>query len=1544
MKQMGKKFAVRLFFLFSISILFVSIIGCGESGSAGDGSNEPGKTASITLSSGATALPSDDNSSTFVSAVLKDSTGAAVERYTTVVFTTTLGSFQNGKQEYKAQTLDDSGQVTVPFLGGKIAGIAEITVSSHNIRQTTKIQVTSDELLETEIGSIGLVSGADALIGDGIDRTTIYATVKDTNNIVVPGVQVDFTTTLGSFISTGEKTASGVSDDQGIAKVVLLSGNILGAADVKAFVEGVSQAISVNITSAPSKPSLLAVTASQITVKTDNSDKATITATILDENRVPAEGVVVSFRSYEQSCSCPTGQISASTAVTDADGKAVIYFSSGTVEKKNQTVWIEASAADVPTKRIPVQVTGTTIEFSTQSGTNLVIGGDPILLTATVKDASGMPIYDAPVDFIVTPDYLNVNYFSSNTDVQGKFVSQISAKPVNPGDVLVIGKSLGASADITFKINEPEKVFRIVSPADDIVQQYTNSVLEIKVQSPDFSEVKFVTTVGKFESSGIETVQKTTVNGIATARLSSSTAGTATVDVYPLADPSIKDSVTVKIAAPPNEASKISLQAPANVAPSTPDVKSSVTVTAVIRNDNNQPVGNAAVSFSILNSVGGEAISPAVVYTNSYGEADAVFTAGELGSDPTGVTIVAKILDKGIADQRQIIITGTPASVTLGTSTKVESINNDTRYRLPMTVTVTDSNNSPVPNTKVSLNLWAIGYHKGGWTQNCEPVWVPYKTFPSEDANRNGRLDPGEDTNLDGVLTPESSAAGSIVPEVVTDEKGVAEFDLEYQKEMAVWITVGLTATTSIVQGTEVATTRSFVLPYAEEDACHLSPSPFNESEYRVEMLIEAMPTNIKADGSSTSEVKVLIRDDKNNPVSGTTVNFSTDLGTVTGMAITGEDGYAYVNGVAGEWPVLMSERRNGIATVTATAEKYVDLDGNTATATAEVSFTGVTLSLSSGSESLTTGDETALTALLKTPSGSPISGQEVYFESNSGLGKFKLADGNLADTFTGVTLTNGTLTIPFVSTSAGSETITAYHGPTKDKPGETKASVQLNISGKKLTITPASDSLVANGSSSMSIRLKLEDENGAVADQVIQLFTTLGSIDPVTAPTDANGEAVVTLTAGEAIGIATITATAELGGSVVSASNKDVSLVSGDAASIEVTRDPSIINVGTGTSELRVVVRDDRGNPVDGVQVAFTIIKSPGGGETITPATARTAGPGSTRPGQISATFAAGSLGSQSPGDVIIEVSAGSVSPVSTSLTISGNPAFISLGTSLKNVTNNNDGSYSIPVSAIVSDVNGISVPAGYVVSFSTNNPELGTFVSPKQTSDLGKAITQLTYPATKAGQPITIYASCGGAQVSSEIELPVLGAGVADVDIYAPSVLLADGVTTGEISATAKNLDGSYIIPSPVFSFETNRLADFSGESVGNITYNGRYFISASADDDSSAGEDFVSNDYDFYVRAESGGVYSEVKKITAKGISLTLTSAAGALIADGSSQTRLTAVLKETSTGLPIANAELNFGVTNGIVTGSATTDGSGTASVVFTTLDNLSLIHI
>ena len=613
--------------------------------------------------------------------------------------------------------------------------------------------------------------------------------------------------------------------------------------------EGGEEDTTTDTTEVTVQNGIVSIGTDQVTVKSDNSDKATITTTVLDSSNLAVKGVKVTFSATAGMLQVVEDYLDDDdVARTDNSGEVKVYFSSSTVNRSNQTATITASVSGLDSAQIPVQITGTTITLSTEN-TNLEIDPDDdskaqTTLTITVKDAGDIEIYNAPVTISVdtsTDGTATLSATSGNTDVVGEL--EVDVTGTEAGSVVIKVEAEGTIASQTYTVGAVGQVFSITSPSSDPTSLSTNTDLTITVSAPNSTNVVFGTTLGAFDGGADQVVTKPVSSGQASAVLKSSEAGVATVQAYDSDATSTTDSLKVAISAPSSEASQISLQASATVvAATTTDVTNTVTLTATVKNASEQVVGNAAVAFSLNNTTGGgETVSPAIVFTDSDGIANATFSSGSLGSDQGGVTVNATIIGTAISDSISIVIGGTAGSVTIGAGTTIESINNDAAYKLPMCAMVTDSNGNSLSGVEVSLSAWPLYFAPGYWygTDTCVPggfcdIADPVVYYPNEDSNENSINDSAEDTGAsgdqcdgDGQLTPPSSAAGGVPAKVTTDENGVAAFYLVYPKASAAWITTRIKASTKVL-GTETQSTYTFSLGWIEGEECSLPHSPYN--------------------------------------------------------------------------------------------------------------------------------------------------------------------------------------------------------------------------------------------------------------------------------------------------------------------------------------------------------------------------------------------------------------------------------------------------------------------------------------------------------------------------------------------------------------------------------------------------------------------------------------------------------------------------------------------------------------------------------------------
>ena len=574
----------------------------------------------------------------------------------------------------------------------------------------------------------------------------------------------------------------------------------------------------------------LALGVSGSSVPSDDSSAVTVTASVLDASNAALEGTVVRF-------STTSGALSAASATTDESGGAAITFRSGLVDKSNRIATITATIGSL-TAQLPVQITGTSVTVN-QSRTTLAASNASDNLEIYVTDASGSAIYNAEVTISVdsaSTGTVSLSADTGYTSVDGSL--DIAVTGVASGTVTLNISAAGAITSCTYTVETTGNILQITAPTDSSASLAIGASLTVTVSDPDRGQVVLSTTLGTLNGSG-PAVTLDTSSGTASAILTTTATGIATIQAYNTAAPSVTDSISVAMYAPAITAAQIAIQASSTVvALSTAELKNSVELTAKVTDASDNPVGEAPVVFSMINTPGGgEKLSPSIVFSDEYGYAKTTFTSGSLSTSGDGLTITAELLaNSSISDSIDIIIGGTSGSVAITESTSIFSINGDTAYRMPVSVIVSDSNGNPVPGAIVTINLWPISYRLGDCIYDppsipCSPPLPNEDDFhgPIDSRYRNQVLDAGEDTNGNGELTPPRSSAGIMPATVVADANGVGTFDWIYGKDYAGYVRAEIKASTMVLGSETTSTVLKYLRPSQDDVDDEVLPgiSPF---------------------------------------------------------------------------------------------------------------------------------------------------------------------------------------------------------------------------------------------------------------------------------------------------------------------------------------------------------------------------------------------------------------------------------------------------------------------------------------------------------------------------------------------------------------------------------------------------------------------------------------------------------------------------------------------------------------------------------------------
>ncbi len=648
------------------------------------------------------------------------------------------------------------------------------------------------------VSSVTVSSSAASIAADGSDSATITAVAKDANNNLVQNATVAFTASAGGIAVTQAKT-----DANGRATATLSAGGAAAgtAITVTASTGGVSGTATVNVVNTQQT---LSLSTDAPSIPSNNSKSANITALVRGSNNNFLQGVTVTFQAS-------SGGLTVTQAVTDANGAAKATLNAAG-DPTNRTITVSATAGSA-TASIPVAVAGT--KLSVSGSQNVIQGGQPATYTISLVDSANIGIANTSID--VTSSLGNpIASSPAMTDSTGTATVQYTA--TKSGTDTITATALGISATQTVVVSNQS--FAITAPASNAkinlgaVQPVT--VVWTASGVPQANKVITFTATRGTLSAGTAT---TDASGTATVTISSTTAGPAIISASAAG---VSTQVPMSFLA--TTAASIDLQA----SPATIPTSGQSTITAIVRDPQNNLVEGKTVNFTLTDVTGG-VLSVASAITDSQGKAQTVYTASATPSATDGVSIAAAVAGSALTPvTTTLTVGGQSVFLTLGTGNTILNLN-DTQYALPYVVQAIDTAGNGVANVSITLTVTSLEYMKGVLAPGVELYFVqPSAVCPTEDVNFNAILDNGEDFNNNGKLDPGGVAIadpGTVVsaaPGAVDDAgkklpTGSAPFEVVYPKDHANWVKVRLTATTRVA-GTETSVSSDFYLTAARDD------------------------------------------------------------------------------------------------------------------------------------------------------------------------------------------------------------------------------------------------------------------------------------------------------------------------------------------------------------------------------------------------------------------------------------------------------------------------------------------------------------------------------------------------------------------------------------------------------------------------------------------------------------------------------------------------------------------------------------------------------
>ncbi|MDP2982110.1 MAG: invasin domain 3-containing protein [Candidatus Latescibacter sp.] len=1309
---------------------------------------------------GKTTVFANNADSTLVNVTVKETTSGAPVPKAHLTFTSSLGILRA-----KEADTDNTGNAKVIFFGSNVSGTAVLTAAyAPVLTYTTEISLTKQLYMD-------LMSSPSSLSANGTDVANIKAQITDADGNPIQGEKVYFSTTLGTILP------SAVTDLWGNASVSLKSPRQNGRAEVHAKYKTIEKVTYVQFTGADVK-----VQATPMILVANNSDRSTLSISMTDASGSPVVGSLVNLSTAKGTLISEDGKTIGVSIVdsTSTTGKITAYLKS----RDPGDAVVTVSALGI-SETVTVIFTDYTFSI-TSAQPQILAGGTKVLVTATLFDKNGKvtPINLADVNFSTTLGTIA----PKERTPDGRAVAELtSSKSAGTSTVTAFLKTPPISSTMTIPFIAAG-ADSVVIKADKMSVRLGGGTVDIRATVYDVtgntkagSTVTF--TILKGPGGGEEITPATAVTddrGQASVTFRSGSRGTEIDGVEIQAQVEKKTSNVVKMTIAGEPYSVVVGFSSSFV--SNNDGTLGVGVTAIVSDVNrNKVVDNTIVNFSLRGNVGviegqvptlGGVASTMLIYSPSDAGKEVEVTASSGGISQTGkLRLPGKAGAIGklqvSAGKTQILADGidvVPMTVFL-TGVTGEPLSNQTVYCSanigkidPSAITGDPSEKDSAPgkakvvytgaalrnDTTTLIKVWAEGY------PDTVKIQVQLKGISISAATEPDILPAdGQSKATISVLIKETTTQipissqdvlfgasdGYIAGKSTTDASGVAK----------TIYTAGFKAGTADIMVSFGATL---------VETTHITVYAVKAQGIEV----FASPSQIPANGISTSTITALLRDDRNNPIIGERIQFTTILGTITAMDTTDVNGRAEAT--------LVSERRNGTAMVTA---KFKDW-----TKVIPVNFTGVKLNVSATPENLFAGEneKTTVTAFVKDAAEVPIVGEPVLFDW--------YLNGVKRVSKTSTTDVQGRANIDFSESVAGRYLVLVSAAGASD-------STSINFNKIQFVIADSNPDTVRTGGVSLPVKVKLFNTETKLPlnGQSVEFYTTLGTIDK-NSVTNSQGEAVVSLKSGNTAGIATVLATTMYQGQRVSAEKKFTFINSGPD-SVQLSLDANIVSVGGGNSRLIALVTDSSGNPVSDVLVSFKILKGPAGGEFIKPISATTGPSGIATTylysGQVPSTFEAV--------QVLAEV--GSVSSNVAKLTIAGAPETIkpSYPTLVEiGKIDNGNGTFTLPISATVLDINSNFVVDGTTVYFKIDPPE-GVVLSPAKTQN-SVAVSQITYPATSAGKAVELTASAGGKE--GKIRILLYGFTVSYVSVTAsPKSIVADGKSTCEIRATLFDNTGS-------------------------------------------------------------------------------------------------------------------------------------------------------
>lgn len=1119
--------------------------------------------------------------------------------------------------------MTDSNGTAIASLTGTLAGTHMITarLANSNVSDTQPMTFVADK----DRAVVVLQTSKAEIIGNGVDETTLTATVKDPFDNVVKNLSVVFRT---SPADTQLSLKALNTNENGIAEVTL-KGTVLGVHTAEAILlNGKSDTKIVNIVPDTSNAQVtLNIPAQQVV--TNNSDSVQLTATVKDPSNHPVAGITVNF-TMPQDVAANFTLENNGIAITQANGEAHVTLKG----KKAGTHTVTATLGNNNTsdsQPVTFVADKTSAQVVLQMSKDEITGNgvDNATLTATVKDQFDNEVNNLPVTFSSASSGLTLTPGVSNTNESG--IAQATLAGVAFGEQTVTASlaNNGASDNKTVHFigdTAAAKIIELTPVPDSIIagtpQNSSGSVITATVVDNNGFPVKGVTVNFTSRTNSAEMTNggqavtneqgKATVTYTNTRSSIESGARPDTVEAS-LENGSSTLSTSINVNADASTAHLTLLQALFD----TVSAGDTTNLYIEVKDNYGNGVPQQEVTLRVSPSEGVPPSNNAIYTTNHDGNFYASFTATK-----AGVYQVTATLENGDSMQQTVTYVPNVANAEITLAASKDPVIADNNDLTTLTATVADTEGNAIANTEVTFTLpedvkanftlsdggKAITDAEGkakvtlkGTKAGAHTVTASMTGGKSEQLVVNFIADTlSAQVNLN--VTEDNFIANNVgmttLQATVTDGNGnplaneAVTFTLPADVSASFTLGQGGSAITDINGKAEVTLsgTKSGTYPVT------VSVNNYGVSDTKQVTLIAdagtatlASLTSVYSFVVSTTEGATMtasVTDANGNPVEGIKVNFRGTSVTISSTSVeTDDQGFA---------EILVTSTEVGLKTVSASlADKPTEVISRLLNAKADINSATIT-SLEIPEGQVMVAQDVAVKAHVNDQFGNPVAHQPVTFSAEPP--EHMTISQNIVSTDT-----HGIAEVSMTPERNGSYMVKASlaNGASLEK--------QLEAIDEKLILSASSPLIGVNSPTGATLTATLTSANGIpVEGQVINFSVTPegATLSGGKVRTNSSGQAPVVLTSNK-VGTYTVTASFHNG---VTIQTQTTVKVTGNSSTAHVTSfiaDPSTIAAtNSDLSTLKATVEDGSGNLIEGLTVYFAL-KS--GSATLTSLTAVT-------------------------------------------------------------------------------------------------------------------------------------------------------------------------------------------------------------------------------------------------------------------------------------------------------------------------------------------------